>query len=101
MEHNGGYHSFSSNLVRHGLCVARVQYRCSICNVVINTTEWWRQIFGDYPTKMSAIKKLDMHILSLCVLYSTFHLSKQYINVKIGLEIGSISKWQAEISIFI
>lgn len=60
------------------------------------TTNFWR-----LSNKNVSHQKLDMHILSLCVLYSTFPLSKQYINVKIGLEIGSILKWQAKISIFI
>ena len=60
------------------------------------TTNFWR-----LSNKNVSHQKLDMHILSLCLLYSTFPLSKQYINVKIGLEIGSILKWQAKISIFI
>ena len=56
--------SFFGNLVSQTMfCVLNAIYRCSISNVVINTTEWWRQIFGYSPTKMSTIK-LDMHILS-------------------------------------
>ena len=60
------------------------------------TTNFWR-----LSNKNVNHQKLDMHILSLCVLYSTFPLSKKNINVKIGLEIGSILKWQAKISISI
>ena len=60
------------------------------------TTNFWR-----LSNKNVNHQKLDMHILSLCVLYSTFPLSKKYINVKTGLEIGSNLKLQAKISIFI
>ena len=60
------------------------------------TTNFWR-----LSNKNVNHQKLDMHILSLCVLYSTFPSSKKYINVKTGLEIGSNLKWQAKMSIFI
>ena len=60
------------------------------------TTNFWR-----LSNKNVNHQKLDMHILSLCVLYSTFPFSKKYINVKTGLEIGSNPKWQVKMSIFI
>lgn len=60
------------------------------------TTNFWR-----LSNKNVNHQKLDMHILSSCVLYSTFPLSKKYINVKTGLEIGFNLKWQVKMSVFI